>query len=174
MNIENPLSEKLLIRESSNEDLENILSLWNNGEVMSFVGFPEGLGVSMDKMVEWLSWAISKPSRCHYSIYHEEIGFCGETFYNVNQEHGIAALDIKLFPQARGKGIAEYSLRYVINQAFDQGNAKKVYVDPHPDNKKAWKLYEKLGFSECPRPVFLEEWDTYLELSRDNWLRQNK
>lgn len=168
------MSEKLLIRESSNEDLENILTLWNDGKVMSFVGFPEGLGVRMDKMVEWLSWAISKPTRCHYSIYHEEIGYCGETFYNVNQEHGIAALDIKLIPQARGKGIAEYSLRFAINQAFDQGNAKKVYVDPHSENKKAWKLYEKLGFSECPRPAFLEEWDTYLELSRDNWLQQNQ
>jgi RimJ/RimL family protein N-acetyltransferase len=161
--------KKIRIKETSEEDLENILKLWNDGEVMFFVGFPNGLGITLEKLHEWLLWVISKPYRCHYSIYHDEIGFCGETFYNVDPDHGIAALDIKLVPEARGKGIAEFSLSYVIQQAFTQGNAKKVYVDPHPNNKKAWKLYEKLGFSQRPRPDFLEDWDSYLEITKDEW-----
>ncbi len=168
---DNILSEKIKIIETSEDDLENILSLWNNGDVMSFVGFPNGLEITMEKLVEWLPWATSKPTRCHYSIYHEELGYCGETFYNVDQKHELAALDIKLFPKARGMGIAEYSLRFAINQAFHIGNAKRVYVDPHIENKKAWKLYRKLGFSIRPRPDFLEEWDTYLELTRNEWYR---
>jgi len=87
------LSEKIKIIETSKDDLENILSLWNDGEVMSFVGYPNGLGINMEKLIEWLQWAISKPTRCHYSIYHKELGYCGETFYNVDQNHGLAALD---------------------------------------------------------------------------------
>lgn len=166
---DNGLNKNLTIKETSKEDLENILLLWNDGEVMSFVGFQNGLGISMEKLLEWLPWAISKPKRCHYSIYHNEIGFCGETFYNVDQKHGLAALDIKLRPKARGKGIAEYSLKFAIDQAFYQGNAISVYVDPQLDNEKAFKLYEKLGFSDRSRPDFLEEWDTYLELTRDEW-----
>lgn len=167
------LSEKIKITETTKDDLENILSLWNDGEVMFFVGFPNGLGISMEKLVEWLPWAISKPNRCHYSIYHDDLGYCGETYYNLNLEHGLAALDIKLMPKARGKGIAEIGLRFAIEQAFLQRNAKSVYVDPRPDNKKAWKLYEKIGFVERPRPVFLDEWDTYLKLTRDDWYQQN-
>ncbi|HSM25024.1 MAG TPA: GNAT family protein [Anaerolineaceae bacterium] len=166
------MSEKIVIKETSKEDLDNILLLWSNGEVMSFVGFPNGLEISIEKLLEWLPWAISKPTRCHYSIYYDEIGYCGETFYNVDHKHGLATLDIKLLPNARGKGIAEYSLRFAIDQAFHQGNAEKVYVDPHRDNKKAWKLYEKLGFSERSRPEFLDKWDTYLELSKDEWLQR--
>lgn len=166
------VNKKILIKETSKDDLENIQLLWNDGEVMSFVGFPNGLGISMEKLIEWLPWAISKPKRCHYSIYHDEIGYCGETFYNVDQEHRLAALDIKLLPKARGKGIAEYSLWFAIDQAFYQGNAERVYVDPHLDNKKAWKLYEKLGFTVRPRPEFLEEWDTYLELTKDEWCQR--
>lgn len=165
--------DNIKIIETSKNDLENILSLWNDGEVMFFVGFPNGLEISIEKLVEWLPWAISKPNRCHYSIYHGDLGYCGETFYNVDPEHGLAALDIKLFPKARGKGIAEIGLRFAIAQAFLQGNAKSVYVDPHPDNKIAWKLYGKIGFVERPRPVFLAAWNTYLEITRDDWNTQN-
>ncbi|MBE0685257.1 MAG: GNAT family N-acetyltransferase [Anaerolineaceae bacterium] len=160
---------KIIIKETSKEDLLNIMSLWNNGEVMSFVGYPHGLGITLPKLLDWLPWAISKPNRCHYSIYHGESGFCGETFYNVESVHGTAALDIKLIPEAQGKGIAEYALRFAIEQAFLQGKAKRVYVDPHSENLKAWNLYKKLGFVSKTRPEYLEQWDTYLEISKADW-----
>ena len=166
---DNLLENKIKISETCHSDLHNLMSLWNNGQVMAFVGFPEGLGITEDKLENWLNWAISKPGRCHYCIYHTDLGFCGETFYNVLEKHDVAALDIKLLPISQGKGIAEYSLRFAINQAFRIGKAKKVYVDPHPENKKAWKLYKKLGFINKPRPVFLQEWDTYLELAEADW-----
>lgn len=158
----------VMISETTKDDLDNIMSLWNDGEVMHFVGFPKGLGITKEKMERWIEWAIKKPHRCHYSIYENEIGYCGETFYNVN-EAGAAALDIKLFPKSRGKGIALKALMYAIEHAFNEGKAKLVYVDPHPDNLKAWKLYEKIGFVSKPRPDFLGEGETYLEITRSQW-----
>ncbi len=163
------MESRIIIKETSKKDLLNIMSLWNNGEVMSFVGYPQGLGMTLPKLIDWLPWAISKPNRCHYSIYHDENGYCGETFYNVDDKHQTAALDIKLLPGAQGRGIAEYALRFAIEQAFLQGNAKRVYVDPHPDNIKAWKLYRKLGLMSKPRPKYLDPWDTYLELTKEDW-----
>lgn len=160
----------LTIKETAKVDLANVMSLWNDGEVMHFVGFPDGLGMSMDKMERWLEWAINKPARCHYSIYHDELGYCGETFYSVD-EHGLAALDIKLLPKARGKGIAREALSFAIEQAFGPGQAKSVYVEPHVNNKNAWRLYERLGFLPKPRPEHLEENETYLEISREQWYK---
>jgi len=139
---------------------------------MSFVGYPQGLGMTLPKLIDWLPWVISKPNRCHYSIYQDEIGYCGETFYHVDEIYQTAALDIKLLPEAQGKGIAEFALRFAIEQAFFQGKAKRVYVDPHPDNIKAWNLYRKLGFTSKARPEHLEQWDTYLEITRDDWENQ--
>lgn len=110
----------------------------------------------------------SKAYRCHYSIYEDDLGYCGETFYNVD-DNGAAALDIKLFPKARGRGIAHRALVFAIDHAFYEGQAKLVYVDPHPDNEKAWQLYGKLGFVSKPRPDFLEEGETYLEIARNQW-----
>jgi len=139
---------------------------------MSFVGFPDGLGYTLEKLEDWLTWVMNKPSRCHYSIYNKEIGYCGETFYDVDAETGTSALDIKLLPMAQGKGIAKTALEFVINKAFDEGNAERVYVDPHPDNHKAWTLYGKLGFISKPRPKYLEDYDTYLEITKDEWSRR--
>ena len=161
--------KQILIMETSQQDFENLLSLWNNREVMRFVGFPNGLNMTMDKMDSWFQWAISKPYKCHYSIYHPKIGFCGETFFNVDQVYGLAALDIKLLPIAWGKAIGSFSLRFAINQAFNEGKAKRVYVDPDPMNEKAWNLYKKLGFISKPRPLHLDPWDTYLEIQYDDW-----
>lgn len=146
--------KNIIIKETTVEDLDNIILLWNNGEVMQFVGFPEGLNMKKDKMEPWIEWAIAMPKRCHYSIYEDEIGYCGETFYNVD-DNGAAALDIKLLSKSRGKGIGHKALLFAIDRAFNEGKAKLVYVDPHPNNKKAWKLYEKLGFVSKPRPDFL-------------------
>ncbi|NLC94884.1 MAG: hypothetical protein GX676_04250 [Bacilli bacterium] len=37
---------EIMIKETTEEDLDNIMTLWNNGEVMKYVGFPEGLGIT--------------------------------------------------------------------------------------------------------------------------------
>jgi RimJ/RimL family protein N-acetyltransferase len=160
--------EEIRIQESSVADLANIMSLWNNGEVMYYVGFPQGLGTTVEKLREWLPWAMAKPNRCHYSIYHRELGYCGETFYNVDS-WGTAAMDIKLLPHTRGRGIARRALSFAIDKAFTQGGAQRVFVDPHPDNRPAWRLYAKLGFISKERPDYLGEGETYLEIDRASW-----
>ncbi len=157
---------EITIKETTESDLENIMSLWNNGEVMFFVGFPDGLGITLEKLKKWLEGAIKKPERCHYSIYAEGIGYCGETFYDADVEHDLASLDIKLLPQAQGKGIAAKSLSFVIDKAFTDGNVNRVYVEPCSENRKAWALYEKLGFVRKTRPIYLEYEDNYLELTK--------
>lgn len=161
-------SRNIIIKETTKDDLDNVILLWNNGEVMQFVGFPEGLGVTKDKMESWIEWAITKPQRCHYSIYENEIGYCGESFYNVD-DNGAAALDIKLLSNSRGRGIGYEALVFAIQRAFNEGKAKLVYVDPNPQNKKAWQLYAKLGFISKRRPDYLGEGETYLEITRDQW-----
>lgn len=167
-----PYTDRITIKETTSNYLENIKSLWNNGEVMFFVGYPTGLGVTLEDLKNWLPWAISKPGRCHYSIYARKIGYCGETFYNVDSSHKTAAMDIKLLPNAQGKGIARKALTFAINKAFEIGNAERVYVDPHLDNEKGWSRYKKLGFVKKPRPKYLGEGPSYLEITKDQWFKK--
>ena len=155
------------------DDLLNVQKLWVTPEVMCYVGFPEGLYESVEHLRDrWLPWLQNPLMRQHYSIYANGIGYCGESFYDID-ETGLACMDIKLLPGARGKGIAFAGLAYALNEAFAVGNAKSAYVDPNPDNEKAIRLYERIGFHRTERASHLEDPGcpyVYMEISRNDWL----
>ncbi len=147
----------ITVKETTVNDLAHVKQLWADGDVMKFVGFPEGLHETDESMKKWFSWILSsRPTTNHFSIFDNDI-YCGETFFDIDIKHGnSASLDIKLFKFARGKGVATTALTYAIEEAFKNG-AKKVWVDPNPDNVKAIALYERLGFERKPMPEYLIE-----------------
>nr|MBQ6242288.1 GNAT family N-acetyltransferase [Lachnospiraceae bacterium] len=161
------------VKETTAADLSNIQRLWADGDVMKFVGFPDGLVQSDEQMQNWFLRVSSlRPALNHYSII-EDGKYCGESFYEIDAEHRSAALDIKLFPFARGRGIATAGLSHAIGEAFRNG-AETVWVDPNPENPKALALYKRLGFQQKDFPEQLisegeESGSVYMELSRDSW-----
>ncbi len=160
---------RITIKDTDAGDLPGIQRLWNNGTVMRYVGFPQGLGITMAQLRQWLAGVNQDACRWHYSIYAEDIGYCGETYYKIDRAHDLAILDIKLLPEAQGKGIAAAALSATIETVFAGHLASRACVDPHPDNRKAWALYEKLGFVGQPRPVFLPPSPTYLEVTPETF-----
>jgi len=159
----------LEIKSTSITDLRNVMNLWNNGDVMFYVGFPNGLNINYEQVQKWHQNIINSTNTKHYSIYDTNLGYCGESFYSYDDKYDLASLDIKLHKAAQGKGIAHLSLKNTINELFSNTRATRCYVDPHVDNKKAWSLYKKLGFTEKVRPLHLEESSVYLELTKNTW-----
>ena len=160
------------IRETTSEDIRSVQGLWADGDVMKFVGFPDGLRKTDEEMESWFRWiASNRPAIDHYSIF-EDGRYCGEAFYQLDPEHRSAALDIKLFRFARGRGIGTAGLSHAIGEAFRNG-AETVWVDPDPRNGKAVALYERLGFQRRAFPAHLvPEGETprsvYMELRRSD------
>ena len=159
------------VRETTVNELALVQGLWADGDVMRFVGFPEGLHQTDEEMQGWFRWIESKrPALNHYSIF-EDGRYCGESFYEIDAAHQSAALDIKLFSFARGRGIGTAGLSHAIREAFRNG-AKTVWVDPNPENAKAIALYKRLGFRQKEFPDHLmregEEPDSvYMELCKN-------
>ena len=159
------------IRETTIEDIKNIQRLWADGDVMKFVGFPDGLVETDEEMENWFRWIVrGRPALNHFSIY-ENGYYCGESFYAIDAEHQSAAMDIKLFESARGRGIAAAGLSNAIREAFRNG-AETVWVDPNPENTKAIALYKRLGFvrKDFPEHLISEgkgQSSVYMELRRN-------
>lgn len=163
---------QLDIHKTTLNDLENIQKIWNDGEVMKFVGFSEDLKMSSEKMITWYKWVNSRgDNRRHYSIYCLD-KYCGETFYNLD-DNGYVSIDIKLNTYARGQGVAFQAVSFVIKQAFTNSNAQIIWVDPNPKNEKALKLYKRLGFVIAKRPDCIDSGEgydfIYMELTRKRW-----
>ena len=162
----------LEIRETTLDDLKNIQRLWADGDVMRFVGFPEGLHETDEELRAWIEHLpASRPLSNHWSIYEDGV-YCGETNYSIDEETRSASLDIKLFAAARGRGIATKALTHAIEAAFQNG-AETVWVDPAPENARALALYRRLGFTqkEMPEHVIAQGEDPatnlYFELHRN-------
>ena len=144
------------VRETTVEDIKNVQCLWSDRDVMKYVGFPSGLVKTDEEMEKWFRWIESnRPVLNHYSIF-EDGKYCGESFYKIDTEHQSAALDIKLFGSARGRGIAAAGLSFAIIEAFRNG-AEIVWVDPNPENAKAIALYRRLCFQQKDFPEHLME-----------------
>ncbi len=139
----------ITVKETSSEDLPLLASLWNDGNVMKWVGFPEGLSMNVEKMVSWYNRLQANPHEQHYSIYDGEHQFCGETF--ARQIDQTFEVDIKLFANQQGKSIAAYGLSFMMAKVFMQKIDALIVVDPHPENIRALNLYQRLGFQKTER-----------------------
>ena len=166
------------IKESTHDDIRNIQSLWADEDVMRYI-WPGGLKETEEGVREWLDRHIAaRPMGNHFSIF-EDGKYCGETHYQIDEASHSAAMDIKLFSFARGRGIATKALSHSIEEAFKNG-AETLWVDPHPANDKALALYERLGFvrKEMPEHVIAMGEDpdrfVYMELSRSERERKEK
>lgn len=162
----------LEIRETTLEDLKNIQRLWGDGEVMRFVGFPEGLHETDENLRAWIErLSAARPRVNHWSVYEDGV-YCGETNYSIDEQTRSASLDVKLFAAARGRGIATKALTHAIREAFRNG-AETVWVDPAPENARAIALYRRLGFTQKDMPAHViaqgedPETNLYFELHRN-------
>ena len=63
-----------------------------------------------------------------------------------DQPHGTLGLDLSIGPPALvGAGHGPAMLSQFVGMLFDEGTPR-VIIDPHPDNKRAIRAYEKAGF----------------------------
>ncbi len=161
------LGERVTIRRTTIADLPNLMTLWNDGQVTQWVGFPHGLGFDSEKTMDWFRSLESDSERHHFVVSAEGLGFCGEIYYAVDKLHRRAALDIKFVPKAQGHGLAAEALNALIWIVFEsEPNVDAVWTEPVAQNISAQRLYRRCGLTPKPRPVDMEQGPSYWELRR--------
>jgi len=159
----------ITLKKTEREDLDKLMTLWNDGRVMKWVNFPKGLGYDLEHMENWFNWVNQSEGTNHFVLFHEN-EFCGETFF-AKDEIGRAGLDIKIFPEFQKKGLAFEAFQALIDHCFDrEENIIELWVEPTENNHKAKQLYEKCGFKPKMKPLDIDCIDTYWALEKKRWL----
>jgi RimJ/RimL family protein N-acetyltransferase len=157
----------IVIRETSEGDLPALVALWNDGRIMRWVGYPDGLGIDEHGARAWFDQQRLDPDRHHFVAETDSLGFVGELYYRVERRHRRAALDIKLRPEAQGRGLAGAGLRALCELVFAaEPGVDVVWVEPSRENVRARRLYARCGFVPAERPADLPPGESFWELRR--------
>lgn len=127
----------LLIRQAVEADAEQLTKWWNDGSVMAHAGFPNGLGTTVEQVIEGMG---------EDRLVLEERGrLIGEACYRPAGEN-IAEIGIKICEEdCQNRGLGRIFLSMLIQWLFKQGN-RKIVLDTNLANTRAQRVYESLGF----------------------------
>ena len=158
---------RVTLRATGEGDLADLMSLWNDGRVMKWVGFPDGLGYDTAKIHEWYGRIQSNSDRHHFVVHAEGIGFCGEAYCAVDRAHSRAGLDIKFRPEAQGQGLATDAQTTLIDLVFEaEPDVEAVWTEPSKENAAARRLYGRCGLAPRLRPSDMGDCPSYWERRR--------
>lgn len=142
--------ENLTIRTAEKKDAKQLAAWWNDGAVMAHAGFPRGLGITEEKVVEGLG-----DDRL---VIEEGDRLIGECCYRTKAD-GIAEIGIKICEtDCQNRGVGRKILSMLIGWLFQSGYAK-IILDTDLENKRAQHVYESLGFRK-------------LRINQDSWKNQ--
>jgi RimJ/RimL family protein N-acetyltransferase len=153
---------RIRLRSTGLDDLNFLRKLWNDGEVMCYVGFPQGLGIDKHGMIEWFKKLKRHRGvdREHWIIENGQGRPIGEAYYKAEREYygyraeKMAQVDIKLARCFWDHGYATDALRTLIRHLLGKG-FETIVVSPNLANEAALKLYGRLGFE--PKNRFWSE-----------------
>jgi RimJ/RimL family protein N-acetyltransferase len=135
-------NNELTIRDALPADASQLCEWWNDGRVMAHAGFPDGLGETVEGVIEKLTNK-NDPSHRHVIELNGEL--IGEMNY---RGEGVAEVGIKICKadmQEKGYGT---ELLSAFLQALLQQGFSSVKLDTNAKNLSAQHVYEKIGFKK--------------------------
>lgn len=135
--------ENLCIRFARESDAEQLCAWWNDGAVMAHAGFPNGLGITPERVREQIRAETDDTVRRF--IIEIDGASVGEMSYRCLGE--AADIGIKIcVPTLRERGYGRRLLTMFLTMLFDEKGYQKVVLDTNLKNRRAQHVYELLGF----------------------------
>ncbi len=150
--------DNLVIRNATHHDAELLCSWWNDEKVMEHAGFPNGLGITKQFVIEQLA---KDDDTTHRRLILETDSVpVGEMNYR-NKGNKTAEIGIKICDfEKQEKGFGTRFLKMLIACLFDEEGYEKIILDTNVKNTRAQHVYENLGFRKVATRV--DSWKNQL------------
>jgi ribosomal-protein-alanine N-acetyltransferase len=143
-------TDRLIIRQIEQGDLNNLHAICGNSELMKYVG--DGNPLSKEQTQKWIDVTILNYKTKGYGMFaviHKAdmqfIGYCGLVHSNdVNDNELIYAL----LKNYWGLGLATELATKLINFGFEHFKVQKIYASTDPENEASKHILIKIGFAK--------------------------
>jgi RimJ/RimL family protein N-acetyltransferase len=135
----------LVIRRANDQDATVLCKWWNDGKVMEHAGFPNGLGTSVEEILQQIHRSTDKNPVLMIENNQQPIG---EMNYRIIDD-GVAEIGIKICESTeQEKGFGTILIKMLIDYLFNQLKVQKIILDTNVLNTRAQHVYEKIGFKK--------------------------
>lgn len=169
------ITERLILRKITSEDLEDLFLLDSNPEVVKYVGIQAFTKKEETlKLIESLLNQYEKNGTGRLAVIEKEankfIGWSGIKLLTdeVNGFKNVYELGYRFLPEFWGKGYATESAKASLELGFNQLRADKIYAYADVENQSSNRILTKLGFEN--KGAFLDNGDNcyWYELEKNN------
>jgi len=140
-------TERLIVRAATVTDIDLFYALWTNPQVMTNVGFPQGLRITRselkDRLLKQRGSEFEQLLVIELKVTGQAIGEC--KLSRPNNEEGIAEPDIKLLPAYWGHKYGLEVWRELVVYQFTHTDCDAIQTTPHVDNIASIKMQEAVG-----------------------------
>ena len=136
--------KEITIREAVHADAVQLCAWWNDGVVMAHAGFPNGLGITEEAIIEKLQ-AQDIQNTCRHIIEYEGRPIGEMNYIRMNEtacEMGIKICEADM----QNRGLGKVILSLFIKGLFEELGYDKICLDTNLNNQRAQHVYEQLGF----------------------------
>ncbi|MCY7293081.1 MAG: GNAT family N-acetyltransferase [Ferruginibacter sp.] len=144
-------SQRLLLREITTDDVNEIFELRGNREAMKYI--PRPLCITTEdamehvKMIqqkietnEGINWAITLKSD------NKLIGYIGH--YRIKWEHFRSEIGYMILPKFNGQGIITEAIKLIVDYGFNEMKMHSLEGIIDPENAASARVLEKNGFAK--------------------------
>lgn len=142
-------TERLILRQLKESDLESIFALRSNQEVNQHIKRPAQSKIEeAQAFIKRIDKGISENKLLFWVIVPEgESELIGSIcLWNFQEEKAIGELGYDLMPERQGKGYMNESMAAVVAFGIEQMDLKRIEAFTHGDNLSSVKLLKRHGF----------------------------
>lgn len=137
--------ERIILRAIERKDLPDYVRWLNDPQVLEFFGSYTPLSLAQEE--EWYEAMVEDPSVRAFAVDFEGKHIGGAGLNAIDGRN--ASVEIGLFigsPELWSQGLGSDVLQTMLRLGFEQLNLHRIYLRVYGENKRAIRLYEKVGF----------------------------